>query len=607
MFTAGRQQLIAFMQTLRHGVFTFSRFNSLARVWWRQSELASIEILLSGVLLLGLFFCSLGFFFGISCSPVYLWGSFIFATFLAGYHSWQRLVAFICWTFAIFCLTAYTFSYTGTDAGAYHVPMQRLLAEGWNPIFTSAIEEFHTYTSNMGTLSPHHTLFLPKTSALCGALVSLSTRLWCADAFLGYTLIFLLFVTAKRFSRQYWTANSCACILFALALTCSTKVTSFLAGQVDYTAYAALLSAILVLPLWLKSKASRDLVTFGISLVFCMTSKSTGFICGFILLVSGLILAYRNNHYWWFFISTLIVVILIGASPLLTAWIQYGSPFYPSMTFDPNITPIDITNDFIGNSDGERMGYLARIVYAWFSKTLAIKSCSWFYNIPNFSPEFYVAGGVGGLGTVFRILFCFSILALLLSKKNAVFWISLFILVSSNLAPLKYLGYNRYFPQMWALPFLAFFNLLYAPIFSMPRNWVKVAKIGAAVALILFITPILLRTMAYQTRQVILEAERQSALTLLHKQEQAFQLKPSEDTFTVRQRLCVSGVNVISDPSAPLLCVNRKDLLFGENANVRAAELRQQVPICDTLQQLATFPWYKLKGKLPQPIFSNTP
>ena len=133
MFTARCQRLITFMQTLRHGVCTFSRFNSVARVWWRQSELASTEILLSGVLLLGLFFCSLGFFFGISCSPVYLWGSFILATFLAGYHSWKRLVTFICWTLGIFCLTAYTFSYTGTDAGAYHVPMQRLLAEGWYP------------------------------------------------------------------------------------------------------------------------------------------------------------------------------------------------------------------------------------------------------------------------------------------------------------------------------------------------------------------------------------------------------------------------------------------------------------------------------------------
>lgn len=601
MFTTGRQRTLSLMHQLWHACSTIFASNALPRVWWKHSELASIEILLAATLLLGLVTCSVGFFFGFTCSPLYLWGSFIFIAFWAGYHSWKRFVTFILWTLGFLCLTAYTFSYTGTDAGAYHIPMQRLLAEGWNPIFTSSIEEFQAYVADMGKLSPYHTLFLPKTTALCGALISLSTRLWCADAFLGYTLILLLFVTAQRFSSQYWTNNTFASTLFALALTCSTKVTSFLAGQVDYTAYAALLSAILALPLWLNSKSPRNLVIFSISLVFCMTSKSTGFICGIILLLSGLVLAYRNNQYWWFCVSTLLVVIVIGAAPLLTAWIQYGSPFYPSMTFDPNIAPVDITSDFIGNPDGERMGYIARIVYAWFSQTLAIKGCAWFYNSPSFAPEFYVAGGVGGLGTIFRLLFCFSLVALLLSKKNAVFWIALFILISSNLAPLKYLGYNRYFPQMWALPFLSFFNFLYAPRCSLLLRWQKIMKICAAVALIAFISLILLRTIAYQTRQIIFEAERQSALSLLH--ERIVQLSPDDATFTVRQRLYASGIQVTSDSSALHLCMNRKDLLFGENANLRAAELRQQVPICDTLQQILTFPWGKITESFPHPIF----
>ena len=605
MFTTGRQRLFSFIHLLWHECSTFFAPDASPRVWWKHSELASVELLLTTTLLLGLLTCSAGFFFGLPCSPTYLWGSFIFVTFLAGYHSWQRLATFIFCTLCLLFLTAYTFSYTGTDAGAYHVPMQRLLAGGWNPIFTSSIEEFQTYVANMGKLSPYHTLFLPKTTALCGALISLSTRLWCADAFLGYTLILLLFATAQRFAFHHWTNNTFACIIFALALTSSTKVTSFLAGQVDYTAYAALLSATLALPLWLKSKSPRDLVTFGIGLVFCMTSKSTGFICGIILLLAGLILTYRNSQYWWLCVTTLLVVIVIGASPLLTAWIQYGSPFYPSMTFDPNIAPIDITNDFIGNPDGERMGYIARIVYAWFSQTLAIKGCAWFYNSPTFSPEFYVAGGVGGLGTIFRLSFCLSIVALLLSKKNAVFWIALFILVSSNLAPLKYLGYNRYFPQMWALPFLAFFNVLYAPTYALPLKWQKTMRLAAAVALIVFISPILLRTLAYQTRQIILEAERQITLSTIH--ERTVQLSPNDDTFTVRQRLLANGIQVTSNLSAPLLNMNRKDLLFGENANSRAAELRQQVPICDTLQQLLTFPWLKVTSKFPYPIFYNTP
>ncbi|MBQ9693515.1 MAG: hypothetical protein IJV69_02015, partial [Kiritimatiellae bacterium] len=391
--------------------------------------------------------------------------------------------------------------------------------------------------------------------------------------------------------------------LFAFSLTCSTKITSFLAGQVDYTAYAALMTAILSLALWVKSMTLRNLITLGVGLIFCMTSKTTGFICGFLLLGIGCISSYRCTKFWFFAICTMGIVLLIGAAPLLTAWIQYGAPFYPSITFDPAIQPIDITSDFIGNSDGEQMGFLARIIYAWFSQTLAIHGCAWFYSQSEFSPEFYVAGGVAGLGTCFRFLFCMSILFLLLSKKNTTFWIALFILISSNLAPLKYIGYNRYFPQMWALPFLALFNFFYAFQINFSNTWWHRFRRCAFFGVCLFLLPIFLRTLAYQTRQLILESERQTVLQ--HLKGQSFKLAPEDNTFTIRSRLLADAITV--NPNATQLDVNQKDILFGKDAETKAHTLRKQIPICDTPQQLLTFPWHKLLGNIPKPIFDTPP
>lgn len=572
------------------------------RNWLCTHNLLTVDLLLPLMLFISLFICSIGFFFGKTVSPYYFYIGLCISMLATALHSLKRLFVFIGSVAIILLLTTYTFSYTGTDASAYHLPMQRLLIEGWNPIFDSSLEKFNALILNKGLLSPYHTLFLPKVSALCGAIVAKGTGLWCADAFLGYTLILTLFCTSIRFSKCLWQCSSFAAFLFACCITCSTKITSFLAGQVDYTAYAGFMIATFGCVMWQTTSTWRDLVTFGIGLLICMLAKTTGFLCGFLLLGLGLFTGWRKHSYYWFLVIMIGSVFIIGAAPLLTAWIQYGSPFYPSMTFSPTIQPIDITSDFIGNADGERMGYLARIVYAWFSQTLAIKGCAWWYDTPTFQPEFYVVAGVGGLGTWFRLMVVGSLFALACSKKNAIFWLSLFILLTANIAPLKYIGYNRYFPQMWALPFLAIYNLLYACQWKRLTPLLTRARPILFVGLSLLLLPILMRTLAYQARSLAIEGQRQALLKRCTASEYA--IAKNADTFTLRNRARLAGITFTSKENIEALKINRTQLLIGKPLEVDAVStyVAHAFPICDTPRQLLTFHWLAFFNTFPHPL-----
>ncbi len=176
-------------------------------VAWRAAccdrEILRLSVLLPGTLAVGLMLGCLGFFFGVPCGPFPMWVAFGGGSLLALFHSRRRLLAYWGWTACFLVLTAFTFSYTGTDALNYHFPMQHLIRTGWNPLFDSTLEKFSAI-ADLGRCSVYHTLFLPKGSALVGAFVASATGLWTGDAYLGYVLIYLLFVTAARFYDRFF-------------------------------------------------------------------------------------------------------------------------------------------------------------------------------------------------------------------------------------------------------------------------------------------------------------------------------------------------------------------------------------------------------------------
>ncbi len=514
--------------------------------------------------------------------------------------SWKRGIAFLLVVGGLLLLTMFTFSYTGTDAVNYHYPMQRLLIDGWNPVFESSIERFSALP-NEGGYSLYHTLFLPKVSSLCGALVAKTFGLFAGDALLGYVLILVMWCVCARYARTQWGCSQVVCHLFAATLTLSTKITSFLAGQVDYTAYAALMAGILAFLTWKRTQLLRDLVLATLGMAYAMLAKSTGMVCGILLIGLVSYPVWRVTSYRWALLVLFGFIGVVGASPLLTAWIQYGSPFYPSMTFDPNVQVVDITSDFIGNADGESMGYVARIVYAWFSETLAIKGCALWNGKASFAPQFFVAGGVGGLGLFFRMMMLGSIAALCCSRKNSVFWLCILLFVTGDLAPLKYIGYARYFPQLWAIPFLACFNLLYAPTPWIAR-WVRPFRTVILVGCACFLLPIAVRTLAYQGRQLYLERMRQDALAWCAQQSTVWRVD-ERLSYTSRKRIEAAGITLTYDLNAPYLTYYAKFQMPQCEGVPSGEELVERVPICGRLGELVYFPWDEIFTHLPSPLW----
>lgn len=238
-------------------------------------------------------------------------------------------------------------------------------------------------------------------------------------AFWGYVLIGCLLLSSAKFAKRYWAANRLLCFVFAAGLTFSTKITSFLAGQVDYSTYASFCIAALSLVLYVRERKIGDLAVFFASGSVCMSSKSTGVLCCFVLVVMTLPLLYKRIEYWRALILLGVAVVIVGASPLLTAWIQYGSPFYPSMTFDPRVRVVDITSDFTGNSDALSMGLFSRVCYAWISPKLTISLIRIFSQNPNFNPVFTVCGGVTGLGMWFNVLLFVSVFLLAIFTQES--------------------------------------------------------------------------------------------------------------------------------------------------------------------------------------------
>lgn len=508
-----------------------------------DSKLFSVWLFLLAMPTLGLVIQIGLFLFGKTCSPFPMWFSFFFFSVLSLFLHWKCLLKFWGLVFLGLFFTAYTFNYCMyTDAMVYHAPMQLLLREGWNPIFDSTIEKFCVLFPP-SSLRVLHTLFLPKTIALCGALIAQSTGLWIAESFLGYMLLFLLFRTAFSFAGRIWKFNTLICFVFAFSIS-FLHVQTLLDGLKDFFVYSALMTVVFSLILFLQDRDFHDYLLAIVASVICITAKTTGLLdCCFLWFLFGLY-SWKHKETYWGILAVALLVAWIGMCPLITSWIQYGSPFYPIMSFDPNIETMDITNDFVANADGEQMGYLARFVYGWISPALATKACALYYHKADFHPVFSVTEGVKNT-ILFNLLLCFSIVLLLLSKKNLVTVACLFILMTLLVCPLKYVGYARYFPQAKSIVPLAFFQFC-----SCPPKWLPNLICRGVRYVLYFVICILSVIHASssffsQTRNMITECKMQRLLASFQKNGEIFEIpNNSEKAFTIYHRVVCNNVKI---------------------------------------------------------------
>ena len=314
-------------------------------------------------------------------------------------------------------------------------------------------------------------------------------------------------------------------------------------GFIDFYNYSAFFITVFSMVLYLRYHRLHDLFLAVAASAICCTTKTTGLANCMLLWFVCCLYSWKRREIYWGVFAVALLVALIGASPLITSWIQYGSPFYPSMTFDSKIATVDITPDFVANADGERMGYVARFVYAWVSPALAAKACALYYHKADFAPQFYVTGGVGGFGTSLNLLLWCSIVFLLLAKKNLVSFVGLFIMATLVLCPVKYIGYGRYFLQACAIIPLGLYQFCFCPPDWLPNKMKKPLRICLSLAFGLVALVNVTLCVSYQIRNIIAEGKCQKLLASFQKEDAVFAIpQNTEKAFMLSRRLACSNV-----------------------------------------------------------------
>lgn len=568
-----------------------------------------LDILLLAALVSGMTMQALLFFVNIPCGVWPMWISFGGVIVVLSIASRSRLAMFLVVTSALLLLTSMTFSYTGCDTLDYHFSMQDLLRRGWNPITISQISDFSKLVEGR-SLNIYHTLFLPRCAALCGALIGASTGLLVADSFLNYALLISLFLTSISFSERILKLRRTYSVLFALMMVITPNTTCILFGFVDFLTYSSFMLALFGGVMYAVDRNAQDLALTVLGLVITATSKTTGLVNASLLSCGLWTILIRDKRFYYGGIVIAALVFLIGFSPLVTSWINYGCPFYPTMSFSDAHPAVDITADFTGNEDALRMGYFARACYAWVSPALTVKICSWIFGNPNFNPEFYVAGGVSGYGTAFRVLLGLSAMALIFSKKNVVHLICGFLLLTTLVTPLKYIGYARYYPQVWAVPPLAIMNFVANPIPRVRLFLCGLLRIALLSIPLAFAAKYATSFFLFSCSGIAAECDRQRSLREMRERSNKWRIDLGRlHTYTLCRRMEEAGIQAVgvADEASrdfPVASYDEKAFWVSANdARGNAVLSARRVPI--SIWSILRFSWLNAFICLPHPLWNG--
>ncbi len=388
-------------------------------------------------------------------------------------------------------LTAFTFSYVHCDASICHVPMAHFLSDGWNPVRGATLETVRHYYAAHGladirTFDALHVLVNPKFSQILAAQVQSVTGLFSAAGHPLWISLFALALTAWRFARTEWSASRLLAGAFA-AILCVNPIVfePSLRGLVDFTTYAALTTGALTLLLWRTAHRLDDLVLFFAAMAIALVNKFTGVWCAVLLLVTAAILGRREKAMRWAFLAFAAALLLLLVLPYGTALWHHGTPFWPAQTVRPEDALLpNLTDDFIPtNADGLKMGFLARTVYAWVSKDLALWACRLYHAMPAFDPQWDYFHHVSGVNGFFCVLLWTPVVLAFFVRRNAVTLLAGVLLVSCFVLPVKYIGCARYVAHIFAAAVLLWFNFIFAVSGRGRRPLQGAAVLAAAVFL----------------------------------------------------------------------------------------------------------------------------
>ena len=364
------------------------------------------------------------------------------------------------------------------DSNAYHLPVVRLLMNGWSPVWGATPE---AVTTAFG-LAPSemwlsHVLFITHPIETTNAVFAFWTQAPMSLMFPMFLLLLPLALGALwRFVRyQKWPLYTW---LIPTAMLLGEACTFGLSLVVDAVALFAAIGLLVSMAQYLGNRTRfKSILLFSF---WMMVSKQAALLeCFCFWVVFSAILLWQERSHWRSVLGKLSLcgAILTGAllftcaAPYITSTIRYGHPLYPAFTANPQKYPtIDITEDFLNtrNEDITLMSAAGLWVNAYLSPSLAHKYYAWKYNRPTFRPfcgpwdqsNNKGKGYDSPLAAERRWPLVFGLLILLLFGKTSLRFIACAMLLGLSALPSQYYGYLRYIPWILLAPALAYAHLL---------------------------------------------------------------------------------------------------------------------------------------------------
>lgn len=419
-------------------------------------------------LLLGYTLASVCFVLGISLHAWQFWVTV--AAVVSAAFIYSRNIGFLVLGLNVlaFVLTLYTFTYVHIDASICHLPVTHFLEDGWNPVRESSIEAVRSCFADRGLaetglFSIMHIIASPKFSHILAAQMQSATGLFTALGYPLWIMCITLGAVAFRFASCVWRSSRLTAAAFAVLVASNYIIAgnSFF-GLVDYVTYASIVISALSLGMWFNSKNPIDLMMFFGGAVIALSSKFNSLVCVAFLLLTAAGLGWKERRMRValavFFISLAVFCIV----PYWTSAWCHGSPFYPAHSFRSDVPLMDLTEDFIGNEDACRMGYVARMVYAWISRRLAEWGCMMWYSLDAFAPSWRYDFLSTGENPFFCLLLWGGAALSLFFNRNRVTLLGWVLMAAFLALPVKYIGYSRYVSYVFFITVLFWFNVFAA-------------------------------------------------------------------------------------------------------------------------------------------------
>lgn len=296
---------------------------------------------------------------------------------------------------------------------------------------------------------------------------------------------------------------------------------------------------------WKSVRAGRsaDLAVFFAAVVLVVCNKLGGIIPGGLLLALGAFWGWREKAMRRGFVLFAVSLSVFAILPYWTAAWHHSSPLYPAHAFGKGVEIPNLTADFTGNADAERMGYFARMAYAWISRSLALWGCRLWHGATEFSPEWKWDFLAGGTNAGFCALLWAGAALSFFRRRNPATVAGWVLLGAFFMMPVRYIGYTRYVAFVHFAVLLMWMNAL----MEMRGACARLRPLAA----VLLAGVVAFAGRAF-IRQLSGEGARQRLFAAMAARGGAYAIDedPSWWTYALKERMAAEGLS-LSGPENP--------------------------------------------------------